>query len=497
MDTAAMRSEGRRMPAAPIALAIGLAVLGLAATWLGLANWITDIEYDPYAIVQDSNAVPGTAIGVGALCWLSMILVLVRTKVAAFAALFSGISALGAVILLLPTPFSTWAFYRLAGDTPPWEHAFQFVLDPGIVYVYFFAALSLSYVGWLTIVKNPDWFSLTPSGEPTAKAHNDWLRTVGVLVLCALVWLLLRSYGFFSLLALANMPRDPISLFGAFDGVLSFFASAAILIVLLNERAEVAENGVRIVLAPTGWALFKAPWKHIKRVEVVNHNSKPPSAVIKCRFLGFIPVAFTVHARRYSDGTAIVGQIAKEAQARQKTVANWYVTDNAFLMAVTLVAWGCFGIIYVRVTQHLDWVEMSKTNYPPANFEAIAAPVYYGVLNVLSLGCFGAALGVLSAFHCAGVRPFLVAMFLCALAFTAPDNIIHWLVWIAIFHIYMAMPGQDPNTIVPHPTWQEWNLGMTLSSYAPVFAVGFYLLAVIAASKKVAAETHTEVTVES
>jgi hypothetical protein len=461
-------------------LAIGLAAVGALSIWLGWSNWLSEVEFDPYVMEQDSNAVPGTAICVGLLCALSAFLVLARARIAAFAALVCGTSALGAVILLAPTPFPTWIFESIDYDTPSWQIPLQFLFEPEVLWVYFVGALSLAYAGWLAVIRNPDWFSLSPSGQPNARAHGNWLRTVGVILLCALVWLVLRAYGPMSMISMA-MPFDSLGMFGAFDGVLSFFAAVAILITLLNERAEVDEDGVRILLAPTGWTLFSAPWSRVKRVDVVRHETKPPSARLQ-QSVFWIPVTFSVHARRYVNGVELIEQIYKHAHEKGKRVQQWLVTDNAQWMAVALISWGCLAFAYVCSVQHLDWIEMSKTNYPPANFEAIASPVYYGILSCLAMACFGSALGVLSAFHCASVRPFLLGLFLAATAFVAPDNLIHWLVWIAIYHIYMAIPGQDPTYVVSSPTWQEWNLGMGLSGYAPVIAAVFYVVAVVLAS---------------
>ena len=477
-----MRGEGRRVPAAPIALAVGLAAVGALAIWLGWSNWLAEVEFDPYFAEQDSNAVPGTAIGVGALCALSALLVLARARIAAFAALFSGTAALGAVILLLPTPFPTWIFASLY-DTTPWQMPLQILFEPEVLWVYFFGALSLAYSGWLAVIRNPNWFSLSPSGEANARAHGNWLRTVGVILLCALVWLVLRAYGPMSVISMA-MPFDSLGLFGAFDGVLSFFAAVAMLIALLNERAEVNDDGVRILLAPTGWTLFRAPWSRIKRIDIVSHQTKPPSASLR-HSVFWIPVTFSVHARRYGNGAELIEQIRDHAREKGKRVQEWLVTDNAQWMAVALITWGCLAFVYMGVRQQLDWVEMSKTNYPPANFEAIAAPVYYGALSALAMSCFGAALGVLSAFHCASVRPFLLGLFLAAVAFVAPGHILHWLVWMAIYNIYMAIPSQDPVYVVASPTWQEWNWGMVLSGYAPVIGAVFYVIAVVLASRKI------------
>ncbi len=481
MESAAVRSESRRFPAAPIALAAGLAVVGVLSVWLGWSSWLPEIEYDIYAAVQDSNAVNAAAILAGFLCIVSALLVLARAKIASFAAIAFGSAALGAVILLLPTPFPMWIFDSLT-DSSPWMLPIQMLLQPHILWVYFIAALSLAYLAWLAIVRNPDWFSIVPSGEPNARAYGDWRRTVGVIFLSALVWFLLRSYGPMSIIAMA-LPFEPLGMSAGLDGVLSFFASVAVLITLLNERAEVDDEGVRITLAPTGWTLFRTPWSRVGRVDIVRHETKSPSATIRRSVLG-IPIAFSIHARRYVNGEKLIDAIKSRAAAGGKRVQEWFVTDNAHLMAILLVACGTLAIVYMRTTQQMDWIEMSKTNYPPANFGSIASPLYYGFLQALAMACFGSALGILSAFHSAGFRPLLLVLYLLATRYITPDSVIHWLVWMAIFSMYLAMPGQSPDTIVSHPTWQEWNWGMGLSDYAPVIGAGFYVLAVVLASRR-------------
>jgi len=80
--------------------------------------------------------------------------------------------------------------------------------------------------------------------------------------------------------------------------------------------------------------------------------------------------------------------VQTEARKYNKPTTEWSVYSNAPWLAVALVAWGFMVLVYCHYAQSGDWVEFSRTNYPPANFEEIASPIRYGLLSALAAGCF-------------------------------------------------------------------------------------------------------------
>lgn len=469
-----------RVPARVGCLCVLLVAAGAAAIWLGWDAYETTEEAGHVWLVDNWGVY--LTIGCGIASILSAIAVLGRIRFSGPACLAALGVALAAVIDRAPDPFY-WRFIEIILERDP--HAplwplLDFLLGQKTVWFYFAVCLGLSYVAWLAVARSPDWFKATPSGLPTGRARDSWLNVLGTCLLAALAWHLIRTYGLFSMAGAPLYLNYDIELpFGSWDSALAFLAAFAIVVVRLNERVDVDEEGVRISLAQTGWSLFRLPWKRIRRVEIVRHPKSASTAVLK----GF-PFSFSVHARRYRDGENVVDQIRNESKRRKILTAEWLVIDTAPWLAATMVAWGAMLIVYVQQAQFVDWAEFLKTNYPPADFDSIASPVRYGLLTALSTACFGTALGLLSAFHCAGVRPFLLALFVIACGAMLPGSIMHWLVWIAIFAIYMAIPFQDPTSTVPSPSMSEWNLGMGLEDYAPLIGAGFYLLAVVLASKR-------------
>jgi hypothetical protein len=158
-------------------------------------------------------------------------------------------------------------------------------------------------------------------------------------------------------------------------------------------------------------------------------------------------------------------------------------------LALALVLWGLLIMVYAQAAQVADWTAMSKTHVPLANFGDIASPVRYGLMSLLSAACFGSAFGVLSAFHVAGFRPLLLTILVLLLSVVWPGHMIHWLVWMAIYSMYMAIKFQDPSSTVSSPSVNEWMTGMYLDDYVPMIAAVFYLLAVVLASRKLRSST--------
>jgi hypothetical protein len=72
-----------------------------------------------------------------------------------------------------------------------------------------------------------------------------------------------------------------------------------------------------------------------------------------------------------------------------------------------------------------------------------------------------------------------------AVGLMAPNPIIPWLVWIAIFHIYLASPGLGTEITVSHPSIAEWDLGFLLSSYSAIWSAIAYVIVVILLCRKI------------
>jgi hypothetical protein len=479
------------IPRQVLLLCLILAGVGIVTTWIGWESIEPYVE-DEYEWLQSDNDFAWTAISVGILSVASVVPVLLRLRASGKIALIAYSFSVGALIASLPDPFPPFLSFPESEGNDLWSLIPSAILEPSTLWLYFALALAVGYGAWLIIARNAAWFRNHAARPVTSSARSTWGGPVLTCVTALLVWLLIRNYSPFSIIWLISSFRYdfhfPLS---SFDSIVAFAAALAIVIVRLNERADIDERSVQITLGPTGWKLFRLPWKRIRRVEIIRRHGRPSSAVVKS-----FPFTFALHAKRYQDGEKLVCDLQTIARRYNKPTNGWSVYSNAPWLAVVLVAWGFLVFVYCHWAQTADWMEFSKTNYPPANFEAIASPVRYGLLSALAAACFGTALGSLSAFHHAGVRPALLVLFVGALAYTLPGHTIHWLVWIAIFQIYMAMRGQDPQSVVPHPSLSEWQWGMDLSEYAPIVGAIFYLLAVVLACRRIR-ESKSEEVVEA
>ncbi|MDQ2985708.1 MAG: hypothetical protein M3R13_03165 [Armatimonadota bacterium] len=489
-----------RWSAIPLQMRLLLAMLvalGLGAILLGWDAMpvAEDFVESEYFLPDSPDYFPAAFMFVaGFAAFISAWLVINRSRVAPAIIIPLFVLALARIIESVPASIRIESYYNVVDQDESWA-VVEAVLAPGIRWLYFAIALALVWLVWrLMFVGHAgrEWFRLGQSSAPNSRINEGKAKPwrIAVLILfCALTWLVIGHVGPGNL---ASFMIDDESAWGLLswplfkiDLFLPFAAACAILLASLYETLIIDERGIRITLSGPGWTMFGTTWNRVSRIDIVRHNKKPSSAVIRRKWLLGLPLAFTAHSKRYENGETHIDRIVDEAEQRNIPVKHWYVSDNAPLLALALIAWGVMIGIYSYYLQTQSWIEFLPHGYPLDNFAQIADPVKYGAITVASACCFGAAFGVLSAFHQASPRPVLLAIWVVLASVAFPNSIIHWLVWMAVFHILIARRFLAPDDVVATPTMAEWNLGMTMDGYAVIFSAIAYLIALMLVCRRI------------
>jgi hypothetical protein len=376
--------------------------------------------------------------------------------------------------------------YELASPQAPWI-AFALFL---------FAFLG---VGALLYSKSSqEWFGL-PAPQDARRnrlAPADgirWGQICRAFLLAAVAWRLLSYVALGGSLAFVMPDMVSESVIGSlltkalswFDLLIPFLAACAIFVWSLGEGLIVDSSGIRMLIPQVGLTPFKASWQRITRIDFVCHKVHAPAAVVHYRGLFGFPMTFSVHAKRYVQGEDAISDIRQLAGSNDVPTSNWYCSDNAPIIALVLIAIGLLLCVYSLDMQSTRWALFVHDRLPLNRFHEIAAPIPLALLYVASTVCFGAALGVLSAFHQAGPRPFLLVLWLALGIGFMPSPLLHWLVWIAVYGILLARSGQSPLEAVGIPPPGQLGAGIDIVSIAPLFSGLAYVLGLILACRRV------------
>ncbi len=275
-----------------------------------------------------------------------------------------------------------------------------------------------------------------------------------------------------------------VGLAGRLDILFSFAAPCAIILWSVGESVVIGPPGVAIRLTWLPFTPFFAAWQQIKRIDFVSHGKRTPSAAIHFRW-ALLPLTFTIHAKRYPNGLELLQTLRNEASARGIEITDWYSPDDAPLAAVALMAWGAMFSIAMQNYEDRLMRMYAALNFPLSRFNEIPAPILLASLYVASVACYGAALGVLSAFHQASFRPFLLALFLLIGVRMLPDPILHWLVCFAIYAILLArLQPVGPIETPTFPSDEKMQLAMNIVLLAPAIAGAAYGIGVLLACRR-------------
>jgi hypothetical protein len=257
------------------------------------------------------NVPPYSTIGIGVLTVAAAGLLYARLRLGPLFALAVSAMSLSRIIDSAP-PHNTDVSGFIDNGLNIWMDIYDVIVAPGLRWNYFLLAGAVFYVMWRLVADQASWLRLKATGEANSLAATHWARGAGAFILAALSWLLIRYVGFFDLittsLEFSDIGEAITSLvhpIGHVDAFLPFLVASAVFVFLTNERLDVDDSGVRLSVAPTGWVFWSAPWRHVRRIDIIRRGNGPASAVIKYRWW-FVPLAFVVHAKRYVGGAEIV-----------------------------------------------------------------------------------------------------------------------------------------------------------------------------------------------
>lgn len=270
--------------------------------------------------------------------------------------------------------------------------------------------------------------------------------------------------------------------------LLPFVTACGIVAWALGERLIVEQAGVRLFLFEPKYSLFFAPWSRIRIIDRVKHRKRAESLVVHYRSWLLIPFAFEVDAKRFVEGGKAVEAVVEQAKERGVRIRPWYSPDWMPIAAWAVIFIGA-GLIESQQQYSAYLMRLCNAEeFPIKTFAEIAAPLQLGGLYLASILFFGVGLGLLSAYHRGGARPFMMALWIFV-SRMIPTPFLHWLVWIAMYAILLArynpaVPLVDPS----FPAGDTLVWGMTMINLGPLVAGLGYLAGVLLGRRKLAPE---------
>ncbi|GEM_PF-4513573 len=253
-----------------------------------------------------------------------------------------------------------------------------------------------------------------------------------------------------------------------------------IVLAWVTARLQLTEKRIRIWVF--GLNLLRVPFERIKRCDLIFHNGNPDTAVIRARLLGFIPITFGIHAKHWQNGNQIVDQIRERCSALGITIGTWRSRRWTVWAAYGLIACGAVVALIHELSYVRLWQPFFSPQFDMNNYWQIAAVGQTTVMTLVPVVLIGCGLGMLSAYHRAATRPYLMMLWML-IALGLPTPLLHWLIWMAIYAIYTAMLGIHQHA--PTPNMIGWQNSFVLLSLVPAFAGASYLLGCIAGCRRI------------
>ena len=150
--------------------------------------------------------------------------------------------------------------------------------------------------------------------------------------------------------------------------------------------------------------------------------------------------------------------------------------------AYALIACGAAVAVIHELSYARIWQPFFSPEFDMNNYWRIAAVGQTTAMTLVPVVLIGCGLGMLSAYHRAATRPYLMMLWML-IAFALPTPLIHWLVWIAIYAIDAATLGTHSHT--PIPNMVVWQNCFVIVSLVPAFAGASYLLGCIAGCRRI------------
>jgi hypothetical protein len=253
-----------------------------------------------------------------------------------------------------------------------------------------------------------------------------------------------------------------------------------ILLAWVTGRLQLNEKKIQIWVF--GLRLLRVSFDRIKRCDLVFHNGNPDTAVLRARTMGFIPITLGIHAKHWQNGYQIVDQIRERCSALGITIGTWRSRRWTVWAAYGLIVCGAIVALIHELSYVRLWQPFFSPQFDMNNYWQIAAVGQTTAMTLVPVVLIGCGLGMLSAYHRAAPRPYLMALWML-LALGLPTPLLHWLVWIALYAIYTATLGFHRHA--PTPNMIGWQNCFVLLSLVPAFAGASYLLGCIAGCRRI------------
>lgn len=169
----------------------------------------------------------------------------------------------------------------------------------------------------------------------------------------------------------------------------------------------------------------------------------------------------------------------RHAEERAVPIRSWRSSDAVVWAAYASILIAFALVIALQVWESRLYQWYLRDDFDLRDFGEVAGYVPLSALNGALLLFVGLGVGLLSAYHRGGPRPVLAALFVLAV-FDLTGPVLHWLVWIAVYAILLAIRQPlVPLGPVGFPLASEVDLAITLMALRPAFVGIGYVLGVL------------------
>ena len=220
-----------------------------------------------------------------------------------------------------------------------------------------------------------------------------------------------------------------------------------------------------------GLGLFSVRWKNVVSATEIVENGERRSVIVEHGVLPWYRLRFGLHLRR--DGKVTLDQVwlrapnKRRTDLRRGTKLAGYLLLAAAAICIAIVQWTTHKSLSLMAIPNGEFIQ----NYVGADHFLLFGWLTIGTGLFLGLG-----LGMLFAQNYVRVSALpLLAVALAAIHL--PDPVIHWLVYIAIYHILIGRLGPvDPVPHVPFPDLRVAEFGFWAADAKVLFAIIFYVI---------------------
>lgn len=250
-----------------------------------------------------------------------------------------------------------------------------------------------------------------------------------------------------------------------------FIIASAILIYHLAERLIVDQDGFKVFLVSPRLSVAQSSWQQCHVTEIM-HGGKLGCGMVRFPGLLKLPMTWFIRPGRYDSEE--LGKVLQRNASRSIAFPR-LVGITGFILIVLGVVMLAFG--QSRQAALMNQFVVAAPDL--SGFAGVLGAYELTALHLVAVALIGAGLGTHSAFHTARVR-FVVFAFWMVASSQLPDPMIHFLVWIALASILLAIrPSTDPQFMPSMPNPDHLPLAIDLLRVGPVFAAVAYYVALV------------------